>query len=67
MTVSDAPLEGESPDDPRRDEADTEETGGEAAGDEPLTEDDYAQGGTSEPGGASRDEPAGEDYAGSGF
>lgn len=34
---------------------------------EPLDEDDYALGRTSEPDGAEREEPAGEDYAGSGF
>lgn len=34
---------------------------------EPLTEEDYALGETSEPNGAEREEPAGEDYAGSGF
>ncbi len=32
-----------------------------------VTEDDYAEGRTSDPDGAHRDEPAGEDYAGSGF
>jgi hypothetical protein len=33
----------------------------------PVVEDDYAEGRTNEPGGADRDAPAGEDYAGSGF
>ncbi len=42
--------------------SDTEQTR-----DEPLTEDDYALGETSDPDGAVREEPAGEDYAGSGF
>lgn len=32
-----------------------------------LSEEDYALGGTSDPDGAEREEPAGEDYAGSGF
>lgn len=36
-------------------------------GSETVTEDDYAEGTTNDPGGAHRDEPAGEDYAGSGF
>ena len=36
-------------------------------GDEAVTEDEYAEGRTNDPGGAHRDEPAGEDYAGSGF
>jgi hypothetical protein len=36
-------------------------------GDEAVPEDQYAEGRTSDPGGAHRDEPAGEDYAGSGF
>ena len=33
----------------------------------PVVEDEYAEGRTNEPGGADRDAPAGEDYAGSGF
>lgn len=32
-----------------------------------VVEDEYAEGDTNEPGGAHRPEPAGEDYAGSGF
>lgn len=32
-----------------------------------VVEDEYAEGETSDPGGAHRDAPAGEDYAGSGF
>jgi hypothetical protein len=36
-------------------------------GEEAVTEDEYAEGRTNDPGGAHRDEPAGEDYAGSGF
>ena len=36
-------------------------------GSETTTEDSYAEGSTNEPGGAHRDEPSGEDYAGSGF
>lgn len=35
--------------------------------DSPVVEDEYAEGRTSDPGGADRDAPAGEDYAGSGF
>ena len=38
-----------------------------SAGSEAVVEDDYAQGRTNDPAGADRDEPAGEDYAGSGF
>ena len=34
---------------------------------EPVVEDEYAEGRTSDPDGARRDAPAGEDYAGSGF
>ena len=34
---------------------------------DPVVEDEYAEGLTHEPGGAERDVPAGEDYAGSGF
>lgn len=34
---------------------------------EPVVEDEYAEGRTSDPDGAQRDAPAGEDYAGSGF
>ena len=36
-------------------------------GDQELTEDDYGRGETNDPEGAEREEPAGEDYAGSGF
>jgi hypothetical protein len=36
-------------------------------GSEVVVEDEYAQGRTSDSGGADRDVPAGEDYAGSGF
>ena len=35
--------------------------------DEPAVSDEFAEGRTSDPGGAQRDVPAGEDYAGSGF
>lgn len=57
---------------PTDDVSDSEEAGhdravDDRAGDEPLTEKDYALGETSDPGGAARSEPAGEDYAGSGF
>jgi hypothetical protein len=38
-----------------------------SAGSEAVVEDEYAQGRTNDPSGADRDEPAGEDYAGSGF
>ena len=37
------------------------------AGSEAVVEDEYAEGRTNDPAGAHRDEPAGEDYAGSGF
>ena len=41
---------------------------GESATDDgALSEEDYALGQTSDPEGAEREEPAGEDYAGSGF
>lgn len=43
--------------------AETDTTGEDST----ATEDEYAQGRTSDPDGATRDEPAGEDYAGSGF
>lgn len=36
-------------------------------GQDAVVEEDYADGGTNEPDGAHRPEPAGEDYAGSGF
>ncbi len=36
-------------------------------GDEAVTEGEFAQGQTNDPDGAHREEPAGEDYAGSGF
>lgn len=36
-------------------------------GSEAEPEDEYAEGGTNDPDGAHREEPAGEDYAGSGF
>ena len=36
-------------------------------GPEVVAEDEYAEGETSDPKGAHRDAPAGEDYAGSGF
>lgn len=36
-------------------------------GSEAVTEDEYAEGRTNDAGGAHRDAPAGEDYAGSGF
>ena len=38
-----------------------------SAGKAVTVEDDYAEGRSNDPGGAHRDEPAGEDYAGSGF
>ena len=38
-----------------------------SAGSEAVVEDEYAEGRTNDPDGAHRDEPAGEDYAGSGF
>jgi hypothetical protein len=38
-----------------------------SAGSEAVVEDEYAEGRTADPEGAHRDEPAGEDYAGSGF
>jgi hypothetical protein len=38
-----------------------------SAGSEAVVEDEYAEGRTNDPEGAHRDEPAGEDYAGSGF
>ena len=37
------------------------------AGSEVVVEDEYAEGQTTDAGGAERDAPAGEDYAGSGF
>jgi hypothetical protein len=40
---------------------------GSTPGQEAVSEDEYAEGRTNDPGGAHRDEPAGEDYAGSGF
>jgi hypothetical protein len=40
----------------------TDPTAGEA-----VVEDEYAEGRTTDPEGAERDAPAGEDYAGSGF
>ena len=39
----------------------------ESAPDDTVVESDYAEGQTSDPDGAERDAPAGEDYAGSGF
>lgn len=36
-------------------------------GQDAVVEQDYAEGGTNAPDGAERPEPAGEDYAGSGF
>jgi hypothetical protein len=38
-----------------------------AAGSEAVVEDEYAEGRTNDPAGAHREEPAGEEYAGSGF
>ncbi len=38
-----------------------------SAGHDTVVEDDYAEGTTNAPEGAHRPEPAGEDYAGSGF
>jgi len=38
-----------------------------SVGSEVVEEDEFAQGRSSDPGGADRDVPAGEDYAGSGF
>ena len=38
-----------------------------SAGSEAVVEEEYAEGRTNDTGGAHRDEPAGEDYAGSGF
>jgi hypothetical protein len=43
-----------------------EQAGG-GSGDGEVNEEDYALGRTSDPDGAEREEPAGEDYAGSGF
>ena len=39
----------------------------ESAPDDTVVESEYAEGQTADPGGAERDAPAGEDYAGSGF
>lgn len=45
-----------------------EESGSEPTeGEQTGNEEGYAQGRTSDPDGAEREEPAGEDYAGSGF
>ncbi len=38
-----------------------------SAGSAVTVEEEYAEGRSNDPGGAHRDEPAGEDYAGSGF
>ena len=59
MSPTDPDLESADPDEPTTGE--TDEHG------QPFTEDDYAHGETSDPDGASRDVPAGEDHAGSGF
>jgi hypothetical protein len=58
-----------SDDDPVRDveQADQTEEAAGGSGDGAVNEDDYALGRTSDPDGAEREEPAGEDYAGSGF
>jgi len=41
--------------------------GDDRVGSAPTAEEEYAQGRTNDPDGAHREEPAGEDYAGSGF
>ena len=65
--------ESETPDDPRAmDDDQLAEVPDPPGPDDPsagapVVEDEYAEGRTNDPGGADRDAPAGEDYAGSGF
>ena len=56
----------ESTPEPGPEEADADGPTEAESGDR-LSEEDYALGSTSDPDGAEREEPAGEDYAGSGF
>ncbi len=48
-------------------DAEEKDAGQSHSDDDTLSEEDYALGRTSDPDGAEREEPAGEDYAGSGF
>ena len=52
---------------PDAEEPDAAGSGQSDSDDDTLSEKDYALGRTSDPDGAEREEPAGEDYAGSGF
>ena len=52
---------------PDAEEKDVDGAGQSPSDVETLSEEDYALGRTSDPDGAEREEPAGEDYAGSGF
>jgi hypothetical protein len=67
MTEPDAPADPRAMDDDQLAEVpDPPEPADPSAG-SPTVEDEYAEGRTSDPEGADRDAPAGEDYAGSGF
>ncbi|RCK68700.1 hypothetical protein DT076_14005 [Desertihabitans brevis] len=61
--------EQQQPDDPRATDQPDDLPGATAAPqeDDAVVEDEYAEGSTTDPDGAERDAPAGEDYAGSGF
>ncbi|WP_114561567.1 hypothetical protein [Desertihabitans aurantiacus] len=61
--------EQQQPDDPRATDEPDDLPGATAAPQEDgaVVDDEYAEGSTTDPDGAQRDAPAGEDYAGSGF
>ena len=68
MTESDVPRDPRAMDDDDLAEVDLPTPPEDpSAGSEAVVEEEYAEGRTNDPEGAHRDEPAGEDYAGSGF
>ena len=67
MTESDTPADPRAMDDDQLAELPDPPLPDDASAGSPVVEDEYAEGRTSDPGGADRDAPAGEDYAGSGF
>ena len=67
MTESDQPADPRAMDDDQLAEVPDPNAPEEPSAGSPVVEDEYAEGRTTEPGGAERDAPAGEDYAGSGF
>ena len=67
MTEPDAPEDPRAMDDDELAEVADPPAPDDPSAGSPVVEDEYAEGRATEPDGADRDAPAGEDYAGSGF